>query len=152
MNGYVYFIAPEALLHRPKHDQGRVVKIGFTKSHPSARLAKLQTGCPLPLKLWAYTPGTVELEQALHRTFADLRHLGEWFYALDKLEDLMVFLGEEPHVGHLFDEERFAGVIGDTIFTDHPPHPSIDYRTWSASTQPEHLAGFFPDEWAEWLS
>lgn len=152
MKGFVYFIAPEALLHRPDYDQGKMVKIGFTRSNPHARLRSLQTGCPLPLKVWAYTHGTVELEQALHRTFAGLRHMGEWFYALDKLGDMMVFLGEEPDVGRLFDEDSFAGIVSDTIFTDHPPHPSVDYATWAASTQPEHLAGFFPDEWAAWLS
>lgn len=149
MNGFVYFITPEAVLHRQPDDEGRVVKIGFTKSRPEKRLSALQTGCPLPLKLWAYCEGTYELERAFHETFAELRLHGEWFMVADKLRGLLGYLGEEPHVGNRISEEQMGVAIFDNVFCDQPPHPSIKEKDWVQSARPECLAGFFPEEWRE---
>lgn len=149
---FVYFIAPEALLNRPENDCGKVVKIGFTKSHPYSRLKTLQTGSPLPLKVWFYFHGSQDLEAAFHETFAELRVHGEWFMVQDKLEEFIQYLGEEPHVGHLVDDEKLAAAVFDNIFQWHPPHPSINKHWWLRSATPECLAAHFPDEWAEALA
>ena len=87
MSGFVYFIAPEALLCRQQDDELRYVKIGYTGNKPEARLAALQTGCPAPLTLIAYIDGSPELERDFHNTFADLRMTGEWFCVAHKLEN-----------------------------------------------------------------
>lgn len=149
MSGFVYFIAPEALLHRPQFDEGRLVKIGFTSQHPYTRLKALQTGSPLHLKVWAYIRGPKALESAFHRTFGPLSSHGEWFFVTGKLADFMAHLGDEPDVGNLLTEDRIGGAVHDSIFAKHPPHPSIDRKEWLESACPENLAPFFADEWLE---
>jgi hypothetical protein len=56
------------------------IKIGYSKN-PVARLPKLETGCPYPLKLIAFYKAPQELEFFLHFLFRDLRETGEWFRA-----------------------------------------------------------------------
>ena len=150
--GYVYFIAPEALLNRPHYDETKVVKIGFTRSHPLTRLKALQTGCPLPLKVWAYIEGTERLERAFHEAFAEMAVIGEWFWAEEKLEYLMSYFGEEPNVGNLIPHDRLAGAMFDVVFHRSSPHPSVDMNVWMNSANPEPLIPFFPDEWAETIA
>lgn len=65
-------------------ETGRM-KIGYTAGNPVKRLRALQTGSPTKLALFAMHPGTPELEQKLHRQFADARLHGEWFDASDEL-------------------------------------------------------------------
>ena len=144
--GHIYLIAPEAALHRSDIN---VVKIGFTRGNPLARLASLQTGSPAPLRLWAYFDGTEELERAFHRTFAELHSHGEWFLIEYKLADFMHYLGEEPHIGHYVPEERLEVALYDVVFSKFPPHPSVPEDAWLRSAEPEHLRAFFPDIWEE---
>ena len=144
-DGFVYFIGPEALLHR----EDSLVKIGFTKSHPKVRLANFQTGSPEHLVLWAYTPGGLDLEKAFHATFANLNSHGEWFYVERKLECLLCYLGDEPDIGNLISRERLEDAIHDNIFSNCAPHPSISDEEWQSSASPECLASHFPDLWLE---
>lgn len=143
--GYVYFVAPEALLHRDELDEGTQVKIGFTRGNPLVRLSALQTGSPLPLKLWAYVQGSKELESAFHETFAEMRSHGEWFYVSSKLYDFMGYLGEEPHTGNLITREQMAVAIFDCLIPDRPSHPSHDENLWRVSADASHLKAFFPE-------
>jgi T5orf172 domain len=67
--GTVYVIgSPESTL----------VKIGYS-AHPPGRIAAIQTMSPLPLELLWQTPGSYELESALHSYFESRRKRGEWF-------------------------------------------------------------------------
>lgn len=150
--GFVYFICPEAILHRKRGDDGARVKIGYTGGNPKERLRALQTGSPMPLVLWAYADGTEELEAAFHNAFAPLRSHGEWFYCEGKLFDLMACLGDEPNVGNYISEDRLEAVISDMVFTNLPPHPSVDEKEWLSTANPAALAGFFPDAWVEALT
>lgn len=70
MTGWVYFIAASDL---------DLVKIGTSRAHPDKRLAALQTGSPALLDLISAIPGGRNLEQRMHRAFADLREHGELF-------------------------------------------------------------------------
>ncbi|MFH8483578.1 GIY-YIG nuclease family protein [Streptomyces sp. NPDC018055] len=54
------------------------VKIGRTVNL-SARLAKIQNMCPVPLQILFSAPGGPACEAALHAAFADKRSHGEWF-------------------------------------------------------------------------
>ncbi|MFJ6775736.1 GIY-YIG nuclease family protein [Kitasatospora sp. NPDC091257] len=63
----------------------RPVKIGRSVDPPS-RLASLQAGSPVELRLLATFPGGPRLEKYLHVRFADQRVHGEWFD----------FRGEDP--------------------------------------------------------
>jgi hypothetical protein len=72
--GRVYFIGAE----------NGLVKIGWAVS-PGLRLASLQTGSPLRLRLLASKPGSRTDESDLHRRFAHLRVHGEWFKPDDEL-------------------------------------------------------------------
>lgn len=70
-----------------------LVKIGTTRDL-GKRLASLQTGSPVKLKLVAVGPGDRELEQRLHEKYKHRRRVGEWF-ALSGREvaELEAFLG-----------------------------------------------------------
>lgn len=148
MSGFVYFIAPEALLHRSFPDS--IVKIGYTSSHPKKRLRALQTGSPVPLVLWAYTNGTEQLEKAFHDAFSELRAHGEWFYAEYKLHDFLCYLGDEPNIGNFIDREKIGVALFDNVLSDFVPHPSVPEDEWKGSADFSPLAAFYPElmEWA----
>ncbi|MGW7617379.1 GIY-YIG nuclease family protein [Streptomyces antimycoticus] len=55
-----------------------MVKIGITKNLRN-RLKGLQTGSPVPLAVLWWHPGSLDLEEAVHREFDDCRASGEWF-------------------------------------------------------------------------
>lgn len=59
---------------------GERIKIGWSRN-VAARITKLQTGNPEPIRLLATTPGGRSLETQLHERFADVRLTGEWFAA-----------------------------------------------------------------------
>lgn len=65
----VYFIATSCL---------RFVKVGVA-ADPHARLAALQTGCPVPLRLIGEILGGRAEERSLHTLFRAHRAHGEWF-------------------------------------------------------------------------
>lgn len=66
------------------------IKIGFTDGEDAnVRLATLQTGSPVLLKLLGTIEGTVEHEKDLHRRFAAHRVHGEWFQAIPELLELI---------------------------------------------------------------
>jgi hypothetical protein len=62
------------------------VKIGFTRRDPAIRLAQLQTGCPSPLALVGWFPGTLEEERAYHEDLKEHRLAGEWFHICEANE------------------------------------------------------------------
>lgn len=67
----IYFIQADGIGH---------IKIGFTDGEDaSSRLATLQTGSPVPLRVLHTMPGTLEDEKNLHRRFASAGVGGEWF-------------------------------------------------------------------------
>lgn len=72
-SGLVYFVK-----------SGDWVKIGVT-SNLTRRLAALQTGSPLGIKLLLTLSGGKTLEQKFHQAFRELRHNGEWFWLADSL-------------------------------------------------------------------
>lgn len=145
MSGFVYFIAPEALLHRDERDSCRVVKIGYTKGHPRQRLNALQTGSPAPLVLWAFTPGPEALEKAFHEAFAGLRSHGEWFFAYSKLRHLLSLLGEEPNIGHLIQPEQMGIAIRDALLCDEPEFEPENRHLWDISAEPSPLRRYYPE-------
>lgn len=55
------------------------VKIGVTACEPSKRVAQLQTGNPVPLRLRVVISGDVTVERHLHSKFGHYRLNGEWF-------------------------------------------------------------------------
>lgn len=73
----IYFIQAEGVGH---------IKIGFTADEDVlVRLADLQTGSPVPLRVLGTTPGAVVEEKNLHRRFAAHRVHGEWFRPVPEL-------------------------------------------------------------------
>jgi hypothetical protein len=66
----VYFIQAEG---------GGPIKIGVTTGSAETRLASLQTGSPVKLRIVTTTPGDPALERKLHHRFAAHRLHGEWF-------------------------------------------------------------------------
>lgn len=60
------------------------IKIGKA-DNPAKRIAELQTGAPLRLKILATMPGGHEIERAIHQRFSHLRTQGEWFYSTPEI-------------------------------------------------------------------
>lgn len=86
----IYFIQAEGVGH---------IKIGFTDSEDAGvRLATLQTGSPVQLRLIGTIPGTVEDEKNLHRRFASECVHGEWFKPVPHLIK-MVHSGDDRNDG-----------------------------------------------------
>jgi hypothetical protein len=88
--GQVYFIACLPM---------RAVKIGYTRQGVLNRLSALQTGCPAPLKLYGYFPGSLDDERRLHEAFGPLRIQGEWFRLEGKLLHLCCYIGSTDDRG-----------------------------------------------------
>lgn len=72
-NGVIYFITD----HK---EHPTMVKIGFTRNRPEARLKALQTGSPVSLHLMGWIPAPTEAEREIHDVLRDYRTHGEWFY------------------------------------------------------------------------
>ena len=70
---YVYLIGNKALGH---------VKIG-TSADPESRMAELQPGSSVKLKILAKIPGDRRKEWNLHIAFREWRLCGEWFEVTD---------------------------------------------------------------------
>lgn len=55
------------------------IKIGYTSTEVERRRRAIESTIGAPVRLLACYPGTRALEKALHKKFAALRLLGEWF-------------------------------------------------------------------------
>jgi hypothetical protein len=86
---------------------GRLVKIGLSRS-AKARLATLQT-TPFGLSLLssAYCDNVIEAEEKLHRAFASCRLAGEWFLLTEK--QLARLLARLTHLASLCDQPADPG-------------------------------------------
>lgn len=124
MRGFVYFITMEP---------DEFVKVGWSLNNPVGRMRELQTGCPEALRLMAYTPGSLEDEKRLHRTFAELRYRGEWFFLQHKLRDLVQYLSDNypKETESVAARQTFENAVWDVIITgyDYPHLPDVEaYR------------------------
>lgn len=61
------------------------VKIGYSVD-VAARMASMQAGSPVLLRILAIAPGGAAREAAYHQQFADLRLHGEWFRRTPEIE------------------------------------------------------------------
>jgi hypothetical protein len=143
---FVYFVAPEAVFHR---DDSQVVKIGYTRNHPRARLRNLQCGSPIQLSLLGYTDGPPDLERAFHRTFAACGSHGEWFHLYGKLFDFIGYLGDNDRREKYTPRALIAVSVFDNILASSSPHPSMSDAEYLAAANPEPLRPYFPDEFLE---
>ena len=134
MSGFVYFIADE---------HPHFIKIGYSSKNPIDRMAALQTGSPLKLRLLAQIPGDIELERKLHRTFAPLRLHGEWFSYDGKLCDFMCYIEEPSHgksTSDMLDAAVHDVVLASTV---NYPFPDPEYcEFWLNSADPSEWGGF----------
>lgn len=67
--GFTYFV-----------DGGELIKIGRSRENLGARLAALQSQCPMPLRIIALSRG-VDVEYFVHARLRHHRAHGEWFEA-----------------------------------------------------------------------
>lgn len=77
----IYFLQSEA--------QPANVKIGRTGRRLKARIAALQTGSPVPLRLILCLNGIRQLEPFFHLVFAEYRVHGEWFEPRGRLKEFI---------------------------------------------------------------
>jgi hypothetical protein len=64
-------------------------KVGFTTKDPRKRVKQLQTGCPVPLKLLGWYPGSLRQERELHEQLAEFRLTGEWFRLDERASEIL---------------------------------------------------------------
>ena len=79
----VYFDGPGRIYFA---SAGDFIKIGWARSDVAARIAAMQVGCPLRIKLLRTRPGSLRQERRLHEKFASARVHGEWFHATAELQ------------------------------------------------------------------
>jgi DNA-binding XRE family transcriptional regulator len=84
-----------------KSARGRI-KIGTT-IRLKQRLKELETGHGEPLEVLAVADGSTEAERYLHRRFAHLRVMGEWF---ESGEDLMALIASDCRPWDGLDDRR----------------------------------------------
>jgi hypothetical protein len=122
----IYFIQADGIGH---------IKIGYTDDDASARLASLQTGCPVPLRLLHTMPGTMGDEKNLHRRFASANVGGEWFKPVTELMELIPDLSR-PACGAAEVVEKSVSIrvltVGRKQFTKSlldqlPEHDIVDW-------------------------
>lgn len=130
--GFVYFIACEPM---------EAVKIGYTSSNPFSRMSSLQTGCPSPLKLLAFVPGSLDDERRLHECFQPLHIQGEWFRNELKLRDLIFWMTHETE-SPSSTRQAFENGLHDVLMQDGGwyPYGHVTQETYSnsASWHPFH--------------
>lgn len=80
-----------------QNETNKAIKIGFASDVESRRRA-LQTASPDRLILLGSIEGDMARERELHREFADLRLVGEWFRPSPKLMDRIRWLTRKPAV------------------------------------------------------
>jgi hypothetical protein len=83
---FLQFVSGVHMIYFVQTDDNRFIKVGKAND-PRQRLASLQTGSPVRLKLIGAIPGGHETEHAIHQRFQALRTYGEWFRASDDLLD-----------------------------------------------------------------
>ena len=102
-----------------------LIKIGFTKTKPSQRLASVQTGSPDKLYLLGTMDGDEIKEEQIHTKFKDINYRGEWFYPS---KELLAFVkkntkppkiktrAEKGSLGYFFYQKRQElGISQDTV-------------------------------------
>ncbi len=101
--GSVYFITDVL-------DAGPV-KIGFTSGSVKDRLAALQTGSPVPLKVAASLMAPDYAERRIHRALAEYRLHGEWFERRQVVDEFIASALDDPWetTSFLADEENGFG-------------------------------------------
>ncbi len=92
--GYTYLVA-----------NGAHYKIGITTKTPQSRIAELQTGSPTKIEIsgYCYNKNALEMEQLLHKKFANKRLEGEWFALND--DDVAII---HHHFETNYNDEYFA--------------------------------------------
>lgn len=83
---------------------GGPIKIGFTTRKPNERLAALQTGAPVELKIVGLLAGNRERE--MHERFRDARLHGEWFTPSKQLVQFISKDAQPPRVAHVQEQVR----------------------------------------------
>lgn len=86
----IYAIAPDVGVAEVK-----VIKFGRSKS-PQERLAALQSGNPVLLRLYAAVDWPDVYEGLIHQKFSSKRRLGEWFEVDDEINEFMNAMVYEP--------------------------------------------------------
>jgi len=121
----VYFIEAEGL---------NMVKIGCA-DRVMRRLAELQTGCPVKLKVRGvyHTDDASGLEARFHRTYAHLRTHGEWFRMDDDLAYMSLGSGvvdeDDPTLRMVRFPERHD-----------PAHPSVTVHYVPGESEEDFMA------------
>jgi hypothetical protein len=65
------------------------VKVGYTGSHPSIRVADLQAGSPVLLESFGIVRGTQLIERTLHAYFHEHHWMNEWFHRAPLIDDFI---------------------------------------------------------------
>jgi hypothetical protein len=121
-----------------------LVKIGWS-SGVRKRIDELQTCCPFPLELVAQVPGSIQLEQSLHRRFSSSRMRAEWFYLTDPVVKFIRAQAATMKTTEQAAKEREAEIAAmdrvDRISLTYRPRPPRIPREPKPQPPPERWAG-----------
>lgn len=79
----------------------KFVKIG-TSVDIDSRVASLQTGSPVTLKVAAILDGSFQTESGLHALFEHVRYNGEWFRLTDELKWFIIAIQLSPNENNIY--------------------------------------------------
>jgi len=89
-------VAERGLIYVIRNGSDGPVRIGFAKHNPQKRMEGLQIGNPVTLLLCMTIPGTLKLEQAIHRVLRGKRIRGEWFDWTPATRMVVEWMATEP--------------------------------------------------------
>lgn len=79
---------------------GPFVKIGWTSGVVSARIHKMQTGCPEAMHLVAAMPGPMEMERKMQALAEPDHHRGEWYRLGPHAMQVLLYMQERTEPVH----------------------------------------------------
>lgn len=115
-DGFVYFV---------QGVRGGPIKIGFA-ADPATRLAELQVGSNVRLRILCAVPAALNDERTMHARFKKDRLHGEWFSASGRLKRFIADIVE-------------SGIVPACAGS---PTPDLDQSVSAAAAHGRHVRGF----------
>lgn len=124
--GFVYFLVGSV-------QSQMFCKIGFTGGDVAKRARNIGACSPIPLDIFGYVRGNIDLERKFHQTFAPMRMHNEWFAAEFKLHDFVHYLADFGGAQRPATCEELDIAISDVILAKSSSYPAMSDEDYVGS-------------------